>query len=112
MAWKALPIATGQADTPQRIYTPTAAQPNMQVHAVLIQVLPSNSGRIVIGDKDNITATTVTGNVLASLPPPTTNVYPSCNAGVPPAPAGLDLKNIWWCPQINGEGISISYLEC
>ena len=92
MGWDGLPIQTGTSDVPQQIVVPTQRQPNKQVHAVLIQALPSNTGRIVIGSADDIVATTPAGHITAMLPPPTTNVYPSCNAGVPTAPAGLDPK--------------------
>lgn len=111
MPWTALDVQTDAApDHVNQLYVPTSNIPNLQVHAILVQARPTNTGRVVFGDRADIVATVVSGHVLLILPPPTLNIYPSANAGVPLAPAALDLKNIYWCVEVGGDGFICSYL--
>lgn len=112
MPWIALPIQTDATpDHVNQLVQPTANNAiSCQVHAVLFEALPTNQGRVVFGDRNDIVATTVGGHVTAMLPPPTTNIYPSANAGIPFSPAGLDLRDIWWCVEHAGDGFTCSYL--
>lgn len=116
MAWN--PIIVGNSvvvvavtGTPvQIISTHKSAQ------SVLIQVLPNNTGRIVVGYDNTVRAnaagTNPSGSVLAILGAPSTNTAtpPSANGSNPTAPAALNLQQFWLDASVGGEGVIVSYL--
>ncbi len=105
MAWKPFAVVTvTNAGTPVQV---TATR--KPVHAVLIETYWTNSGRMYVGDS-TLNVSTNTG-LMNALPPPTTNVFPSVSAGIPSAPNGLNLSDLWIDAQNNGEKVIVSYLE-
>ena len=76
------------------------------VHAVLIQPLPSNTGRIYIG---NVPGFTKSGaGQVAWLPAPGTNVAPSFSETVSYAQNSVDLTELYVDVDNGGEGVIIS----
>lgn len=84
--------------------------------SVLIQALPNNTGRIVVGFNNTVRAnpagTNPSGPVLAIIGAPTSNTAtpPSANGGNPSAPAAIDLQQFWIDASVSGEGVIVSYL--
>ncbi len=116
MSWKPLTptssiVTVVTAGTPvQVIATHKAA------NSVLIQALPLNTGRIVVGYDNTVRANAAgvnpSGTVLAILGAPSSNTAtpPSANGGNPTAPAALDLQQFWIDSSVSGEGVIVSYL--
>lgn len=101
---------------PHRAITvPTAGTPvqvsttRIPAHAILIEALWTNTGRVYIGDSTLVVGTKT--GLLNVLPPPTGNMFPAVSAGIPAAPNGLDLSQIWIDVQTNGEGVLVSYIQ-
>lgn len=108
MGWKSLPTVTvTNAGTPvQAVTTRTAA------HAILVECLWTNLGRIYVGTSSlNVSTKTGILNVLPAPTSPTTGPFPAVSAGVPVAPNALNLADIWIDAQNSGEGVVVSYLE-
>jgi hypothetical protein len=84
--------------------------------AVFIQAMPNNTGRTVIGSDNTVRANAAgsnpSGTVLAILGAPSSNTAtpPSANGGNPPAPVGLNLKNLWIDASTSGEAVIVSYI--
>jgi hypothetical protein len=84
--------------------------------SVLIQAMPNNTGRIVVGYDNTVRAnaagTNPSGTVLAIIGAPTSNTAtpPSANGGNPTAPAALNLQQFWIDASVSGEGCIVSYL--
>lgn len=87
--------------------TPAA---NLGAHSYLIQALSSNTGKVYIGTSNPVDRTNLT-NVIAVLPPPTANIFPSFSATITYAPAGFNLAERYIDVDQNGEGVLISYIE-
>src|SRR5437879_4747839 len=116
MAWKPLTptssvLTVPNAGTPvQFIATHRAAQ------SVLVQVLPNNTGRIVLGFDNtvraNVAGVNPSGPVLAIIGAPSSNTVtpPSANGGNPTAPLAIDLQQFWIDASVSGEGVIVSYL--
>jgi hypothetical protein len=84
--------------------------------SVLIQALPNNTGRIVVGYDNtvraNVAGTNPSGTVLAILGAPASNTAtpPSANGGNPSAPAALNLQQFWIDASVSGEGCLVSFI--
>lgn len=90
----------------------TSLQPrpadNYPCHGVLIQALPSNSGKVYIG-KSTLNKNTL-ADCFAVLAVPTTNQIPSFTAALTLAPNAINLTEIWIDVDVNGEGALVSVL--
>lgn len=93
------------AGTPVQLAT-SGYQP---IHAFLIEVLPTNTGRIYVG-LAGMNKTTFVG-VLAILAVPTANLLPTFSAAITIAPNGLHMEDLWIDAEVNGEGIIFSGIE-
>jgi hypothetical protein len=108
MADVALGKITTNAGVPVKV---TGNLPNpdktMLCHSYLIEVLPTNTGKVYIGDRPQMNKTTFEG-VLAWLPPPTTNSAPSYTVTISNAPNGLSVQNRYIDVDVNGDGVIVS----
>jgi len=104
-------VTVPSAGTPVQV---TATR--IPAQAVLIQALPLNSGRVVVGFDNTVRANASganpSGPVLAIIgaPASTTATPPSANGGNPTAPAVLNLQQFWIDVSISGDGVIVSYL--
>ena len=116
MAWDPITrtssvITVSSAGTPVQV---TATR--IPAQAVLIQALPNNSGRIVVGFDNTVRANASgvnpSGPVLAIIGAPASNTAtpPSANGGNPTAPAALNLQQFWIDATVSGDGVIVSYL--
>lgn len=87
--------------------SPTA---NLGAHSYLVQALSTNTGKVYIGTSSPVDRTNLT-NVIAVLPPPTANIFPSFSATITYAPAGFNLAERYIDVETSGEGVLISYIE-
>jgi len=84
--------------------------------SVLIQAMPNNTGRIVVGSANTVRAnaagTNPSGPILAIIGIPTDNTAtpPSANGGNPAAPAAFNLQQFWIDASVSGEGVIVSYI--
>ena len=116
MAWNPITstssvVTVATAGTPvQVISTHKSAQ------SVLIQAMPNNTGRIVVGSGNTVRAnaagTNPSGPVLAIIGAPSANTAtpPSANGGNPTAPAAINLAQFWIDASVSGEGCIVSFL--
>ena len=116
MAWDPLTrtssiVTVSSAGIPVQVTTS-----RIPAQAVLIQALPLNTGRIVVGFDNTIRANAAganpTGPILAIIGAPSANTAtpPSANGGNPTAPAALNLQQFWIDASVSGEGVIVSYL--
>lgn len=117
MAWNPL-TSTSSVVTVTTSGTPIhVATSHIACQSILIQALPNNTGRIVVGYDNTVRAnaagTNPSGTVLAIIGAPTSNTAtpPSATGGVPTAPAALDVQQFWIDASNNGEGVIVSYLR-
>lgn len=105
MAWKSLgKVTVTTAGTPVRI-----TSSRTPCHALLVQQLPANTGRIIVGT--SVMNSTTYAGCLAILAIPTTNGIPAVNAGLATEPDGLNAADYYLDSTVNGEGALVSYLE-
>lgn len=116
MAWN--PLGTSSVVTVVTAGTPVQVKTtHVACQSILIQALPQNTGRIVVGSDNTVragaSATNPSGTVLAIIGAPTsgTATPPSATGGVPTGPAALDLQQFWVDAQVSGEGVIVSYLR-
>lgn len=104
-------VTVAVAGTPVQVITS-----HKSAQSVLIQAMPNNTGRIVIGSANTVRAngagTNPSGPVLAIIGAPTGNTAtpPSANGGNPSAPAGFNLQQFWLDASVSGEGAIVSYI--
>ena len=88
--------------TPQRLSIPASVSPT-NVHALLLQVLSSNVGKVYIGtaglNKSTLAA------VLAVLPAPSGSVLPVFTTAMAQAANALPLGSLWVDADNGGDGI-------
>ena len=90
---------------PVRVTAPDAVRPPT-VHAVLIEALPGNTGKIYVGLAGLAKATLA--NCLVVLPIPTANVIPTFSITVTEAANAIALQDLWIDADNAGEGVLIS----
>ena len=78
-----------------------------QCHSYMVEVLPTNQGKVYIGDRPEMNRTTFVG-VLAWLPPPTANSAPSYTATISSAPNGLSVAKRYLDVDSNGDGVIVT----
>lgn len=76
--------------------------------AVLLQALPSNTGKVYVGGS-NMVKTTYVG-VSGVLVVPSSSNIPSWGASHPLSPAGVDLTALYLDVDVSGEGVLLSVL--
>ena len=94
------------AGTPVPVATATnyvAQGSELRVHAILIQALPTNTGKVYVGLKGLTKATY--SQVLCVLPPPTTNMYPVFMVEMESVPNFYDICMVYIDVDVNGEGV-------
>src|SRR6516162_5080792 len=83
--------------------------------SVLIQAMPNNVGRIVVGSDNTVRANAAgvnpSGTVLAIIGVPSANTAtpPSANGGNPTAPAAFNLQDLWIDASSSNDGAIVSY---
>lgn len=108
MSWISFGVVTvTNAGTPVQVTTSRTP-----AHAILIETLWTNTGRMYVG-RSTLNVSTKVGllNVLPAPTSATTGPFPAVSAGIPSAPNGLLLNEIWLDAQNSGEGVLISYLQ-
>lgn len=85
--------------------TPSASQ---GCHGVLIQALPSNLGKVYIGNSE-MNKSAFTG-LFAFLPIPTTNFIPSFSAALTLSPGGIQLRDLFIDADLANEGVIVTIL--
>ncbi len=100
------------AGTPVNVPVPvlpgagSAVSPLTTVHALVIEALSGNTGKIYIGlvgmDKSSLKG------VLMVLPVPTANLIPSFSISLTAAANALSVTDLWFDADTNGEGVIIS----
>lgn len=95
------------AGTPQRVVAPVSLNP-ATVHAVVIQVLPSNTGKVYVG-VSGLNKTTLAG-VLSVLAVPTANMLPAFSISITHAANAIPVTDLYIDVDTGGEGVLISAL--
>jgi hypothetical protein len=86
---------------------PTAQQP-FHVHAILVQALQGNTGRVYVGSSAMNVATEA--NLYAILPAPSAGSIPSFSAALGISRNGLDAGDFWIDVEVSGEGAIVTVL--
>jgi len=104
-------VTVATSGTPVQIVT--SRQP---YQSILVQALPNNTGRIVVGSSNAVRANAAgvnpSGPVLAIIGAPTsaTATPPSANGSNPTSPAAFNLADLWIDASVSGEGCIVSYI--
>jgi len=100
------PIVTGSPIAPvnaaSNVPSYSSSKP-VPCHAVMFQVLPSNTGKVYIG-KANMDVATMVG-VLCTLGVPTASLIPNFSLAITIAPNALNLGDFWVSSDNAGEGV-------
>lgn len=78
-------------------------------HAVLLQALWNNTGKVYIGTADMVKATLA--GVSAVLAIPTANAIPGYSISLTLAPSGVDLSTLWVDADQANEGLLVTILQ-
>lgn len=95
---------TATAGTPKQI-NPTS----VVAHAVFIQALAGNTGKVYVMDRSGVKSTGV--GVVAVIPVPTTNSIPAYVETMTGSQNALDLLSYWFDVDVNDDGVQVSYLQ-
>lgn len=99
--------------TPVQITAPSTGAGNAgnpyNVHGLLFQALPTNTGKIYIGGGELDSATF--DDVAAILPIPTTNFIPAFSASITIAPNALVMTEFWIDADNAEDGVVVSALR-
>lgn len=76
------------------------------VHAILIQALAGNSGKVYVGGPGLNKSTLA--NCFVVLPVPTSNLIPTFSISVTAAANALSLQDLYIDVDVNGEGVLVS----
>lgn len=102
-------VVVATAGTPvQATVNQTSPTAPLVCHAILVEVLPTNTGKIYVG-LVGFSKTTLVG-ALAILPPPTTNSYANWGGSVGFAPNAVEASQVYIDADNSGEGVLISLL--
>ena len=77
-------------------------------HGIMIQALPSNTGKIYIGNVE-LDSTTLVG-CFAILAEPTANTLPTFSAALTIAPNGLEMETFWIDADVSDDGVLVTVL--
>ena len=75
-------------------------------HSYMVEVLPTNTGKVYIGDSQLVGATMF--HVIAWLPVPTKNSAPSYTATVSSAPNALQVTDRYLDVEVDGDGVTVA----
>lgn len=99
--------------TPVQITAPSTGSGNAgdpyNIHGVMFQALPTNTGLIYIGGQGLVAATFA--QVAALLPVPTTNFLPAFSTSLTIAPNALNLTQFWIDAEIATDGVLVTWLR-
>lgn len=100
-------IPIPNAGQPVQVVAPPSMNPP-SCHAVIIEALPTNTGKIYIGlqDLDKVSL----AQVLIILPVPTVNLLPTFSIAVTVAGNAINIGNLWLDADNSGEGVLLSAL--
>lgn len=103
------PLRVALAGVPQRV-TLNLPQPleRFTVHGVLLQVLPTNAGRIYVGTSALNRATFE--NLYGMLAVPTANVLPTFSAALTLSPNAILLTDMFIDADQNNDGVIVTVL--
>jgi len=101
-------VTVAVAGTPEAI-TKNWTATTRRCHSFLVEVLPTNTGKVYVGDK-NLNKSTLAG-VFAILAIPTTNLLPSFSATLSYAPDAFDAGDIFLDVDVSGEGAVCSVVR-
>lgn len=112
MSLHSLGAVTASSGTPTRI-TSNQADPSARIatHSLLIEALPTNTGKVWIGLSTMDKASSTKPGILAVLAIPTANVIPGFSATISYAPGGFNAADYYIDPDVNGDGVVISYIR-
>ena len=110
MPWLSIgKITVTTAGTPVRLTsTQSDATARYPCHALLVQQIPGNTGRLVLG-VSGMNSSTYAG-CLALLGVPTNTILPSANGGITHAPNAFNLADFYLDASVSGEGGLVSVL--
>lgn len=89
------------AGTPEQLTTTREG-----CQSILIQALPTNTGKVWIGTSAINTGTFA--GVLYMLPTPSGSDLPSVSFSIPLAPAGLNAADLWLDVDVSGDGVIVT----
>lgn len=92
---------------PRQVVAPVGMDPP-SCHALIVQVLPGNAGKIYIG-LQGLDRTSL-AQVLAILPIPTVNLLPTFSIALTVAGNAINVKNLFIDADNDGEGVLLSAL--
>jgi hypothetical protein len=101
------PILVPVAGQPYQVPVPAEMNPP-SCHAVIIEALPGNTGKIYIGLQGLNRASLA--QVLAILPLPTANLLPTFSIALTVAGNAINVGAFWIDADISGEGVLLSAL--
>lgn len=103
------PLRVTQPGSPQRV-TVNLQKPleRYAVHGVLLQVLPTNAGKIYVGNSELNRATFV--GLYGMLAIPTANVLPTFSAALTLSPNAINLTDMFIDADQNNDGVIVSVL--
>lgn len=95
------------AASPKKVVAPPEMNPP-SCHAVIIEALPTNTGKIYIGlsGLDKVTL----ARVLVILPIPTANLIPTFSIALTVAGNAINVGDLWLDADLLGEGVLLSAL--
>ena len=102
---KLLPTAGTPKRATENLTTPDRTE---KVHGVLIQALPSNTGKVYIG-KQTLNKTTF-ADVYAILPAASAGALPSFSAAITCSPNGVNVNDFWIDVETGGDGVLVTVL--
>jgi len=102
-----MPTSFGRITVPQAGTPVHVSSKQLKCHAVMIEALPTNTGKCYIGNDKLMKG--VSGE-FAILAVPTANTIPTYNETISSAPDALNLFDYWIDVDNNGEGVLVSYV--
>lgn len=99
--------------TPVQVQVPAAiagpGNPGLStVHAFIVEVLASNTGKIYLGTLGLNKSASALTNVLVVLPVPTVNILPTFSVSLTAAANALSLSDLWVDADVATDGVLIS----
>ena len=112
MSLHSLGAVTASSGSPTRI-TANQTDPTARVsaHSILVEALPTNTGKVWIGLVNMNKASSTKLGILAVLAIPTANVIPGFSMTISYAPGGFNAADVYLDPDVNGEGAIVSYIR-
>lgn len=108
-------VTVTTAGTPVRVTsTQTSPSAKVSVHTVFLQALSGNTGRVFVGNGQNMNKTTLAG-VVGMIPAPSasaaTGSLPFFEATINPAANGFNLADLWLDAEVSTDGVLVAGSE-